>query len=81
MAFAALCARCVFQESRSLGLERKWGGKFHPKLNRASRPIANKYHEGKVKRTLRRELKVFEIAGGEANGTSLALQDCDELME
>ena len=36
-----------------------------------SRPIANKYHEGKVKRTLKRELKVPEIAERKANGTSL----------
>ena len=48
------------------------GGKFHLKLNIASRPIANKYHEGKVKRTLKRELKVHEIAEREANGTSTA---------
>ena len=47
------------------------GGKFHLKLNMGSRPIANKYHEGKVKRTLERELKVPEIAEREANGTSL----------
>ena len=47
------------------------GGKFHLKLNIGSRPIANKYHEGKVKRTLKRELKVPEIADREANGTSL----------
>ena len=46
------------------------GGKFHLKLNIGSRPIANKYHEGKVKRTLKRELKVPEIAGREANRTS-----------
>ena len=52
------------------------GGKFHLKLNMLSRPIANKYHEGKVKRTLRRELKVPEIAEREANGTSAAWQDC-----
>jgi hypothetical protein len=51
-------------------LERKLGGKFHLKLNIGSRPIANKYHEGKVKRTLKRELKVPEIAEMEANGTS-----------
>ena len=31
------------------------------------RPIANKYREGKVKRTLKRELKVLEIVKGEAN--------------
>ena len=47
------------------------GGKFHLKLNIGSRPIANKYHEGKVKRTLKRELKVPEIAERKANGTSL----------
>ena len=46
------------------------GGKFHLKLNIGSRPIANKYHEGKMKRTLERELKVPEIAEREANGTS-----------
>jgi hypothetical protein len=48
------------------------GGKFHPKLNTGSRPIANKYHEGKMKRTLERELKVPEIAEREANGTSFS---------
>ena len=36
-----------------------------------SKPIANKYHEGKVKRTLKRELKVPEIAEREANGISV----------
>ena len=38
------------------------GGKFHLKLNIDGRPIANKYSEGKMKRTLKRELKVREIA-------------------
>ena len=47
------------------------GGKFHLKLNMNLRPIANKYHEGKVKSTLKRELKVPEIAEREANGTSV----------
>ena len=47
------------------------GGNFHLKLNIGLRPIGNKYHEGKVKRTLERELKVPEIAEREANGTSL----------
>ena len=41
---------------------RKMGGNFLLKLNIGSRPIANKYREGKVKRTLKRELKVPEIA-------------------
>ena len=57
------------------------GGKFHLKLNICSRPIANKYHEGKVKRTLKRELKVPEIAEREADGTSalskIVARQCD----
>ena len=36
-------------------------GKSHLKLNMDRRPISNKYREGKVKRTLKRELKVLEI--------------------
>ena len=71
MSSAILCVRCAFSESRSSELERKVGGKFHLKLNIGLRPIANKYHEGKMKRTLKRELKVPEIAEREANGTSL----------
>ena len=58
-------------ESHSSGLECKSGGKSHPKLNISLRPIAKKYREGKVKRTLRRELKVCETAGREANGTCI----------
>jgi hypothetical protein len=46
------------------------GGKFHLKLNICERPIANKYREGKMKRTLKRELKVLEIAKREALETS-----------
>ncbi len=46
------------------------GGKFHLKLNMCRRPIEHKYCEGKMKRTLERELKVPEIADREANGTS-----------
>ena len=71
MSSAVICVRCAFSESRSSELERKVGGKFHLKLNIGLRPIANKYHEGKMKRTLKRELKVPEIAEREANGTSL----------
>jgi hypothetical protein len=56
------------------------GGKFHLKLNIGSRPIANKYHEGKMKRTLKRELKVPEIAEREANGTSVSWRDCRTLL-
>ena len=63
-------------ESRSLELERKMGGNLLLKLNIDSRPIANKYREGKVKRTLKRELKVPEIAKREANETSFLSWDC-----
>ncbi len=45
-----------------MGLQLKVGGKFHLKLNTGGRPIANKYREGKMKRTLKRELKVPELA-------------------
>ena len=48
------------------------GGNFPLKLNIGLRPIANKYREGKMKRTLERELKVPEIAKREANGTSFS---------
>ena len=56
------------------------GGKFHLKLNIGSRPIANKYHEGKAERTLKRELKALEISEWEANGASVAWQDWCVLM-
>ena len=46
------------------------GGKFHLKLNMGTRPIANKYREGKMKRTLKRELKVREIVERETLETS-----------
>ena len=57
-------------ESRTLELVRKTGGAFLLKLNIDRRPIANKYSDGKMKRTLERELKVPEIAKWEANETS-----------
>ena len=56
------------------------GGNFLLKLNIDPRPIANKYREGKVKRTLERELKVREIAKREANETSFLCQDCFRMM-
>lgn len=43
------------------------GDKFHPKLSMSKMPIVNKYREGKMKRTLERELKVPEIAKREAD--------------
>ena len=47
------------------------GGKVCPKLNIGLTPIANKYPEGNVKRTLKRKLKVLEIAEGKANGIGI----------
>lgn len=50
-------ATTVFRESGCLGMQPKVGGKLHLKLNMGTRPIANKYREGKVKSTLKRESK------------------------
>ena len=40
-----------------MGLQLKVGGKFNLKLNIGGIPIAHKYREGKMQRTLKRELK------------------------
>jgi len=37
------------------------GGTFHLRLNMGGRPIAYKYREGKMQRTLKRESKELEI--------------------
>ena len=66
LAWDVLAMAHVFDESSCLGLQLQVGGKFHLKLNTGGRPIANKYREGKMKRTLKRELKVLEIAKREA---------------
>ena len=52
-----MAPRGAFQESGCLGMQPKFGGKSHLRLNIGERPIANKYREGKMKRTLKRELK------------------------
>ena len=44
-------------ESGCLGVQPQEGGRLHLRLNTAARPIANKYREGKLKRTLKREFK------------------------
>ena len=54
----------------------KMGGNCLLKLNIGPRPIAKKYREGKMKRTLERELKVPEIAEREANEASFCLRGC-----
>ena len=38
-----------------------------------SRPIASKYHEGKLKRTLKRKVKVLEIAEKEVSEAKMSL--------
>ena len=48
------------QESFSLGVLNKSAGVPLLRLNIARRPIANKYSDGKMQRTLKRELKVPE---------------------
>lgn len=45
----------------------QFGGKLHLELLKHLRPIAYKYCEGQMKRTLERELKVPEITVGEAS--------------
>jgi len=63
---------------RSLSSRTAWerspneGSSFCPKLNTDKSPIAHKYREGKMKRTLKKELKVLEIAERETIGTSFS---------
>jgi hypothetical protein len=64
-------------------MQPKMGGKFHLKLNIGTRPIANKYREGKMKSTLKRESKGREAVKMEpfeaSNGVvifSLAIRLC-----
>jgi len=45
------------------------GVRPHRKLNMARRPIAKKYCEGKVKRTLKRRSKELEIVEREAQSS------------
>jgi len=51
-------------------LQPKKGGRSHPKLNILGRPIAKKYSDGRVKRTLKRRLKVLENVKRETNKAS-----------
>lgn len=54
-------------------MQRKVGGIFLLTLNTATNPIANKYREGKLKRTLKRELIVPETAAKESGGGLIVL--------
>ena len=72
MPFVDLRARHVFYESRSSGMERKFVGKFQLKLNIGSKPIVYKYHEGNMKKTLKRESKMLALAERKADEISFA---------
>ena len=65
--------RYALNESGCLGMQPKMGGKFHLKLNIGTRPIANKYREGKMKSTLKRESKVRETVVREPIEVSMAV--------
>ncbi len=58
------------------------GGTFHPKLNIDLRPIANKYREGKVKRTLKRELNQYlkSLRGKQMWNTPCGFIGCFEFL-
>ena len=65
--------RCadVSLESKCLGVHFKVRGKLLVRLNMTPRPIANKYREGKLQRTLKREFK-STWNGERANGRNWA---------
>jgi len=54
------------KESGCLRVQPEMGGILHLRLNMGGRPIANKYREGKMQRTLKRELKELEVVEREA---------------
>ena len=56
----------------------KVGGKFLLMLNISKRPIANKYREGKMQRTLKREFTELEIVEREANNMSAGFNHSDK---
>lgn len=48
---------CIANESSCLRVQLKAGDKSHLRLNISVKLIANKYREGKLQRTLKREFK------------------------
>jgi len=50
-----------------LRVQLELGSRFYLKLNIVWRPIAKKYSNGKVKRTLKKSLKVLEMVKREGN--------------
>ena len=63
-----------------MGLQLKMGGKFLLRLNNGKRPIANKYREGKMKSTLKRELKAREIVKRETIEASRTMKSSTALI-
>ncbi len=59
-----------------LGIGAQKGGRIFPKLEKKCLdPTANKYHKGKMKRTLRRVLKLLEIAEKQSGRTEKLRRD------
>lgn len=56
-------------ESGRLGVQPESGDRSHPRPSTGGTPIANKYGDGKVKRTSKGGLKALEIVEGEADRT------------
>eukprot|EP00830_Metopus_es_P012106 TRINITY_DN2580_c0_g1_i3.p3 TRINITY_DN2580_c0_g1~~TRINITY_DN2580_c0_g1_i3.p3 ORF type:complete len:107 (-),score=5.82 TRINITY_DN2580_c0_g1_i3:566-886(-) len=61
-------ARLGPSESSCLRVQLQRGGITHLRLNKDGKPIANKYREGKMKRTLKREFKELEAVEMDAVG-------------
>ena len=58
-------------ESGRLRVQSEWGDRSHPRLSTWETPIANKYGDGKVKRTSKGGSKALEIVEGEADLTDV----------
>jgi len=56
----------LWNESNCLRVQFQKGGIIHQRLNNDGKPITNKYRKGKMKRTLKRELKELEVVEMEA---------------
>jgi len=61
MAAQEVSIRQSFQESGCLGMQQKMGSRFYLRLIKIWKPIAKKYSDGKVKRTLKKGLKGLEM--------------------
>ena len=59
----------------------KIGGIFHRRLNIDEKPIVNKYCEGKLKRTLKKEFKEFEVVNLESIYYTTTIIICNSKSE